>query len=647
MCGIAGIVEFRDRSHGVRDLLNMIAVQHHRGPDGAAYHEHEGVFLGHNRLRIIDLSDDAIQPMTNEDGTVWLVFNGEIYNFRDLRHELIRHGHRFKSRSDSEVLVHLYEERGERMVEELNGIFAFALFDLKARTLFLARDHFGVKPLYFSHTARRFVFASEIKALLAAGVDKEIDSDALHEALVFTQTAGPRTLFRSVRRLLPGETLRLEKSTGKATRRRYWTPRMSGDTAPPNAVDRIQDLLVGAVRRQLVADVPVGTMCSGGIDSSLISALASREMTGQLDTYVIEVEDPRFNEVEYANLVSAHIHSHHHVLKTLPGHADSMLPLAIWLHDEPLYHENSIPILQISLLAKQQVTVLLSGEGADEVYGGYGNQRQFRTIRRLRRIIPPGLARLLEPRAASFYWSKSARALQRIGARDLAESMVFTASRISPAVLSEWGLPVREAWSYRREVASEALCATRDPVLAHIFYDQQTYLPTLLDRQDKMSMGASIESRVPFLDVPLVEAANSMGMAIRHRHGVNKWVLREIGRRYLPPEIFRRPKHAFGLPVAHWLRTSQLLAERTKQLVNGHLVCTGLIPDLTMKRVTGLWEGGNNSVAGLVWTLVNLEIWWDLFIEGKAPSHLEVLSSHGTRARAVRPTRIAKSSVSG
>jgi asparagine synthase (glutamine-hydrolysing) len=640
MCGIAGIVEFYDRSCGVGDLLKMVAIQHHRGPDGAAYYHHENVFLGHNRLRIIDLSDAAIQPMTNEDGTLWLVFNGEIYNFRELREELLRQGHRFKSRSDSEVLVHLYEEKGHSMVEDLNGIFAFALFDLKASTLFLARDHFGIKPLYFSHTAHRFVFASEIKALLAAGVEKKIDAEAFHETLIFTQVAGRRTLFQSVQRLLPGETLSLEIGSGRATRRRYWTPRILEETTTADAVERIHDCLVRAVRRQLVADVPVGTICSGGIDSSLISALASREMTGQVDTYVIEVEDPRFNEVRYANLVSAHIRSHHHILKTCPVHADSMLPLAIWLHDEPLCHGNSIPILQISLLAKDQVTVLLSGEGADEMYGGYGHQKSFRTIRRLRKIVPPSLVRLLEPQSWYLHSWKLARALQRIGAPDLVDSMVFSASWTSPAALSHWGLPIREAWSYRRELAAEALRLTQDPVLAHMLYDQQTFLQTLLDRQDKMSMGASIESRVPFLDIPLVEATNSMGMAIRHWDGINKWVLREIGRQYLPQEIFSRPKHAFGLPLAEWLRTSGLLAKRSRGLVSGHLVRAGLIPNATMKQVAELWEGGNNTVAGLVWTLVNLEIWWDLFIEGELPSHLDILPSHGTRHTATHPTRI-------
>jgi asparagine synthase (glutamine-hydrolysing) len=360
---------------------------------------------------------------------------------------------------------------------------------------------------------------------------------------------------------------------------------------------------------------------------------------------VVEVKHQGLNETRFAETVSRHIGSKHHVLTTNPEDSDAMLPLAIWLHDEPLYHENSIPILQISLLAKHQVTVLLSGEGADELFGGYANQLQLRTIKRLRRVLPPPLARLVEPFAWNIRWSKPARALQRIAAPHLADAMVMGASRMSPSALSLWGLPVGDVWASRRSIAADALRVASDPVLAHILYDQQTYLPTLLDRQDKMSMGASIESRVPFLDVPLVEATNGLAMSLRHRNGVEKWVLRQIGRRYLPDSIVARPKHAFGLPLSEWLRSSSILVRTINGLTSGHLVGAGAVPSATMNRIVNSWTAGNNTLAGLMWTLANLELWWDIFIEGRAPS-ADLLSSHATRMVANHPKRVTAAGVS-
>lgn len=641
MCGISGMVRFGGGAADPAALFRMIAVQHHRGPDGCAYVEKGSVVLGHNRLRIIDLSPAATQPMTNEDGNLWVVFNGEIYNFRELRETLIGKGHHFKSRSDTETLLHLYEEEGSAMVDSLNGIFAFALLDQKANTLFLARDHFGVKPLYYSRGKDYLLFASESKALLAAGVDRSLDEDSLHETLLFSHCAGSRTLFRQIEKLLPGETMQVDTHTGQSRHHRFWRPRVTVENPTPDSVERIEHLLVEAVRRQMISDVPLGTMCSGGIDSSLITSMVARQNTGPLDTYVVRVDDPRFDETRYSELVSSQVGSRHHVLETESRHADTYLPLAIWLHDEPLMHENSIPILQISLMAKHQVTVLLSGEGADEVYGGYDTQTSFRKVHDLRRILPPFLAARLEPLAWRLARTRPARLLQRVGAVSLAESMALSASRASEGFLASAGWTLNRGWHARVQIAEEALAAAGDPVLAHILYDQQTYLQTLLDRQDKMSMGASIESRVPFLDVPTVSAANGMGMSIRHRDGENKWILRQIGRSYLPAEISGRKKHAFGLPLGTWMRGSELICSRIAALHRGHLVSSGLAPRKVIERITSHWDRGRNTLATLLWTLVNLEIWWDLFMERQSPPGMELLPSYETRHLVERVPNLA------
>lgn len=616
MCGIAGLV-MRDAAQpaDTRAAARMADVLFHRGPDAGGTWSDGPVAFGHRRLKIIDLSERGAQPMKTPDGRYVLVFNGEIYNYRALRRELEARGVHFESESDTEVLLHLYVVHGRAMLDRLNGIFAFAVWDRDQRVFFAARDHVGVKPVYYAIDRERLLFASESKALLAAGWPARPDPERIGEYLLYGSCAGEATLFEGVRRIPPGGYIELR--SGQDLRvGRYFEPgadpvvRRSRDAARR----LVRETLEAAVERQMVSDVPVGSMCSGGLDSSVVTALSATHNPG-ISTFCVKVPVAGFDESTHARLVASQCHTTHYELETSPGDAAALLPTLVWLHDGPLAHPNSIAIFQISRLARQHVTVLLSGEGSDEIFAGYSTYRRLGLMLGARRVTPRVLLRALRPLAMRQSRRALPQAISAALADDPAGVLLSLSTKTEPDALAVVIPGVRVVCEERRALAEGAwLRAASDPVRAALLYDQATHLQTLLDRQDKMCMGTSVESRVPLLDIELFRLANT----IESRHKVHlreaKVVLREAARGLLPDAIRGRAKFPFALPLSTWFGRAGALNDLVAQLRDGELVRAGVVARAGLDQALASARAGRGMLADQVWYLLNLEVWWRVFI---------------------------------
>lgn len=605
MCGVCGIHRPGGSTADDHDTVAaMMRRLEHRGPDGAGAWADGEAILGHRRLAIIDL-ESGHQPIFGETGEVGLVFNGEIYNFQELRAKLAAAGHRFHTRSDSEVIVHGYEQWGDDVVTRLRGMFAFAIWDGRRSRLLLARDRLGIKPLYYHRgPGGRLLFASEIKALLAdPQVPRELNVERLPEYLAFRSVAGAATLFRGIEELEPGRVLIVE---GERLRvREYWSPEVEPrlPDAQADQVERGRQLLSESISIRLVSDVPLGTITSGGLDSSLVSALAAEAAGTTIDTFCVGFADPAYDERPFARHVAARIGSRHHEIVVTPEQLERELDRLTWAHDEPLTHPNSIPMHLVFREAKerQAVTVLLSGEGADEVFGGYEWYRVAYRRERLRRVR--GLAAL-----ARLWPGDRGRVLRRV----LDPDYLLTASRVSgPETvggLSRAGDALPDARRRLWPVGS------RPGVDGLFVYDQRTYLPPLLQRQDRMSMAAGLEARVPFLDHHLVEWANALTAEAKVPGGRRKHLLKAMASPWLPEQIVERGKVGFGLPLRHWLRPGGLLGDRVERLREPDAFVRQVVrAEALDARLDGRRER-SAAEADVLWTLIALETWASTFL---------------------------------
>jgi asparagine synthase (glutamine-hydrolysing) len=618
MCGIAGCT-WSDAAL----VSSMAAAVAHRGPDQWGLHVEEGISLGHRRLAIVDLTAAARQPMANEDGALRLVFNGEIYNFAELRLELEGRGHRFASGSDGEVILHLYEERGDACVEALRGMFAFALWDRRRRRLLLARDRLGIKPLYWTESAGRLLFASEIKALLAdPRVPREVDPQALYHFLGFEMTPAPATLFRGVHKLPPGCTLSF--ADGRATVRRYWDLAMQPRERPHRELlEEVRAGLQDAVRSHLMADVPVGVLLSGGLDSSALAVLMSRAGCRPLRAFSLYYQDGSYSELDHARHVARSLGAEHHELlveRVSPRH----LELAAWHLDEPMTDPSALPFFLLCREVRRHVKVCLSGEGGDEVMVGYDRFRASRLHHWYARL-PLVLRRdLLAPLVAAL-----PERPQKKGAINLLQRFV------AGGLLPEEGGHLR--WQYflppalERELLAPALrgriatdpfgplraCAARHPagdrLAREIFVDTCFYLPdSPLMKVDKLAMAHGLEVRVPFLDHRFVELWATIPSRHKMRGLTTKALYREAMRGVLPERIRRRGKQGYSLPVKHWLRGE------LRELLEDTLASSPLIRDAFARApVTRLLREhaeGRANHGHLLWALLNLAIWHRLFV---------------------------------
>ncbi|MBV9956845.1 MAG: asparagine synthase (glutamine-hydrolyzing) [Acidobacteria bacterium] len=636
MCGINGIV-FSSRSQRTIDarvLERMRDVISYRGPDEAGLFVDGAVGLGHRRLSIVDVASGH-QPMTVEDGRLHIIYNGEIYNHADYRAGLEAKGHRYDTHCDTEAILHLYEEHGARCVEYLRGMFAFAIWDSARRELFIARDRLGVKPLYYVHDADgSLYFASEIKALLEAGAVKaEINFGALPDYFANRGTSGDETLFRGVRRLMPGHTLLWRD--GELEIRQYWdvhfTPVEPDERrhlrSDAEVIDEWRELFREAVRLRLMADVPLGMFLSGGIDSSAIAAMMSGMVSEPIKTFSVGFVEREANELSYARMVSEAFRTEHHEITISPQQFFGALPRLIWHEDEPLAFDSSVPLYFVSKLAQQHVKVVLTGEGSDELLGGYA--RYLKTLvnlslgRNYEALTPSSLRGLVQKQIG--YLPLPVR-------KKLSRTFLSLPSDIESLYFDNFAVYSRAAQAeLLTDEAKEAIgelnpyailqqyLAQTDAqnVLDKLLYaDTKTYLHELLMKQDQMSMAASIESRVPFLDHKLVEFTARLPQRFKIRGKRTKWILREAMRGILPDEILTRRKMGFPVPMGRWLR------EEFRPLVDEYVLHErvfrrGIFSEQAVRSLVNAHASGASDHASRLWQLINFEIWARQFMDGE------------------------------
>ena len=646
MCGIAGFVgangvhpEERVRAIAMRDVMT------HRGPDGAGLYSDDHAFLTHRRLSIVDLAGGH-QPLSNEDGRIWVTFNGEIYNHADVRGDLEAAGHQYRTRSDTETIVHAYEEWGDECVHQFRGMFAFALWDAPKRRLLLVRDRLGVKPLYWAKAGGRLLFASEIKAILESGlVEPRPNTAVVSEVLATRYTSGTETMFEGIYKLMPGH--RLVFQHGEVKIEQYWDLPLDGPDpelerlGDDDLIDRFRSLLQESVRLRLMADVPLGLFLSGGIDSSAVAALMAREVNRPIDTFSVAFADREFSELEYARQAARAIGANSHEIVIDDNDFFGALPRLIWHEDEPIAHPSSVPLHFVSALARERVKVVLTGEGSDELLAGYGKYP-----RALANWNAGGVYERLVPSAVRSAMATSVvpRLPGQLG-RYARRSFLGMPRRPGAMFLDTFaGVPLHQ----QHALLNPALMAGADPYAASLehfarangsssmlgrllYTDVKTYLVELLMKQDQMSMSTSIESRVPFLDHKLVEFAARLPDRLKLRGFTTKRILREAIRGIVPPAILSRKKMGFPVPFSGWVRNRWNTSARDV-LLDRRSRERGLINPEAVSRLLHEHRDGTINGGDAIWALMNLELWHRTFIDGDG---IQTLSDSGQAQPAI------------
>jgi asparagine synthase (glutamine-hydrolysing) len=610
MCGICGVWG-ADHTTSAMRVKTMLRRMIHRGPDGGGELDRPGVFLGMRRLSIIDLAGGD-QPIYNEDGSVGVVFNGEIYNFRDLRADLEREGHRFATRSDTEVLVHGYEQWGDDMLHRLRGMFAFALWDERRHRLLIARDRFGKKPLYYSNYRDELVFASEIKSLLAAGVPADIDDRALEAYLALRYVPAPRTLFRSVSQLPAGHKMIIGDDRIEVERwwRLRYGPKLS--ITLDEAANDVEALMRTAVERRLVSDVPLGCFLSGGLDSGLVLSFMAELSDEPVRTFSIGFEAGwASDELPAANSTAQAFGARHYETRIGPEEFLQLMPTAVWHRDEPLAEPSEIPLLALSRMAHEHVTVVLSGEGGDELFGGYPKYRADGLLARAGHLSRAALGErhLLELARWHRLPRRARMAVEALATADPGERWARWFGADRQAGLSSSGVRPLNSLLAGLDDGLQPL----DRMLA---LDVESYLvDNLLVRGDKMTMAASIEGRMPLLDHDLAEYAARLPIEFKASPRRTKIVLREIASGRLPNFLLSRKKVGFAVPVASWFRGS--LGDALERLTLGpHARPDPLVDPERIRKVLTLHRVGRYDLGKELWSLLTLEVWARLFLDG-------------------------------
>jgi asparagine synthase (glutamine-hydrolysing) len=601
-----------DRGELASLVGSMTSTLVHRGPDQAGIYASDRIALGSRRLKVIDLATGQM-PIANETGSVVVVYNGEIYNYRTLGEQLRRRGHVFKTQSDTEILVHLYEDVGIELTSELVGMFAFALWDGESETLYLVRDRLGIKPLYYAFQEGTTIFGSELKSLLAvARTRPEIDREAVVEYLAFGYIRAPRTIYRDYKKLPPGCVLAVNRDGASISR--YWSfPTSQASVVnPEEAVDRLDEILNDAVRERLVADVPLGCFLSGGIDSSTVVAIAAAHTTGPIKTFAVGFAGR--NELEYARTVANHLGTEHHELSIQPEECrvvDSLLDY----FDEPFGDSSAVPTYFLSELTRRHVTVALSGDGGDELFGGYDQYAHDARWAWLDKIPPlirssmSGAATRVLPFGA--YGWNLLRALS--GTREERYALYVTSEldhRLGGLLhpdLAGMALRPSEFFATTFETAGTLSCPAK-----LLYADATNYLPDdILTKVDRMSMAHSLEARVPLLDHRLVEFAASLPAEWKLRDGERKWIFKRLAARYLPQAILDRPKHGFTIPVNRWMKRE--LADMLDRLLSPAALSGTYLHRPTVERLIREHRSDRRDHSYVLWRLVVLEKWLERF----------------------------------
>jgi asparagine synthase (glutamine-hydrolysing) len=624
MCGIAGIVSADQPDAAlVHRMCDMLA---HRGPDGAGYHEGAHAVLGMRRLAIIDVVGGQ-QPVYNEDRTVAAVFNGEIYNFAELRAELRRRGHRMVAEGDSECIVHLYEEYGDSLVDHLRGMFAFAVWDGTRRRLLLARDRVGKKPLYWRYDGRSLFFGSELKALAAdPNLARRVDLVALHHYLTYQYVPAPWSIYEGVSKLPPGHILTWQD--GKIETRRYWELPCTRDErfgSVPQAAERLRELLLEATRIRMVSERPLGAFLSGGVDSSAVVAAMAQSASEPVKTFCIGFEDAMLDERAYARIVANRYGTDHHE-EVVTSSALEVLPSLAWHYDEPFADSSAIPTFYVSQLSSQHVTVVLTGDGGDESFGGYKRYLAMAIGGWLPvpGLIRPGLRSLSSRLAAvedrpRLY--KAARALDALGqppSRRYAMLVsYFTPEQKLQIYTDELREQVGGIDSY--QLIDQAFAASSAPsrIGKVMDVDIHTYLPgDILVKLDIATMACSLEARCPFLDHHLMEWSAGLPARLKVRRGTTKFLLKKAMEPWLPHEVLHRSKQGFGVPMATWLRTSFRDLARDV-LTDGTARSRGLFRPEAIANMLAEHDQGHDH-ARLLWALIQFELWHRTYADAPA-----------------------------
>jgi asparagine synthase (glutamine-hydrolysing) len=653
MCGICGIVSPRAPSELQGALDAMVESLLHRGPDGqdAKIFQSSGlacaVGFGHARLAIIDLSDAGRQPLSNEDGTIWLIFNGEIYNFKELRAELEAKGHRFRTQTDSEVIVHLYEELGTSCPERLNGMFAFAILDLPKRRLLFARDHIGVKPLYYWSGPGGFVFGSEIKAILASGLySPEVDWQGVHDYFTYLYTPCPATVFRGIRQLPPAHRLVYDLSGGVPKIERYWQVSRREDVeraSIPALREQLRALLTDSVKRQLISDVPLGVFLSGGVDSTIVTGLARREgIPLQTFTVVFEGEEFAFyNEQEISRQVSRHLGTVHQELSVAPSDPAAMLNL-VEFFDQPFGNPTAYLMYLICAQARKHITVALNGAGGDELYAGYPRYRAARLAHRLRWIprsflrAGSGVLDLFHDSYRTMRLRRARKFLEGLDADFPRQFVKWTyffdepakAELISPHAHNGGHGPCDSSERLIRQAGEHSALAEFENRMLHA--DVLTFLPdNILEYTDKMGMAVALEARVPLLDYRFVEFSLNVPFAFKLKDGQSKWLLRESFPEFFPPAARTAPKRGFNAPLAHWMlhvfddyfepgrrpgHSQDLFGEDA-----GATWREGILNPAFVQELRGQHQRGLRDNSYELFSILMFDVWWRKYIKRSLP----------------------------
>lgn len=622
MCGLAGFVDIQGRREPDRALLKrMNDAIAHRGPDGEGEHFEPGVALGHRRLSIIDIATGQ-QPLYNEDGSVVVVYNGEIYNYQSLIPELQALGHVFHTKSDTEVIVHAWEAWGEACVERFRGMFAFALWDRNRETLFLARDRLGVKPLYYALLPDgQCVFGSELKALLLhPGVTRNIDSCAVEEYFALGYVAEPRTIYTSVKKLPPAHTLMLRRGDAPPEPREYWDVRFTLDNRIgfEDAKAELDRRLQESIRLRMISEVPLGAFLSGGVDSSAVVSAMARISDSPVNTCSISFDDPAFDETRFAQMVADRYQTRHFVDRVASDDFDLIDTLA-GTYDEPYADSSAIPTYRVCQLARQHVTVALSGDGGDENFGGYRRYQLHLMEEKLRAVLPLGLRRPLFGLLGRIY-PKADWAPRVFRAKTTFESLARTSVEAYLQSVSIIRAPMRARLFSTQLQASlggyrvddlftrhAARAGTDDPLALIQYLDLKTYLVGDINTKvDRASMAHSLEVREPLMDHPLVEWLASLPSSNKIRGGEAKYLLKKGMEPWLPHDVLYRPKMGFAVPLIRWFRGP--LRERVRNAVLGEaLAGTGLFERRVLEEIVSAHESGRRDYSAPLWTLLMFE----------------------------------------
>ncbi len=637
MCGICGVLDLNGRRFPANDLRAMSSVLRHRGPDDEGKLLSGPLAMAFRRLSIVDVAGGH-QPMANEDGTIWIVFNGEIYNDPELRPLLEQQGHCYATNSDTETILHLYEEYGEDCVHHLCGMFAFAIWDTRATKLFCARDRLGIKPFYYALIGDRFAFASEIKALLEIpGLQPRLNRRALPEFFALGYLSSEETMFEGIYKLLPGHRLLFDLSRGDKGPRltQYWDLDVSSPDRHLNEADYVaqfSELFTAAVRTHLRSDVPLGVFLSGGLDSSAIAAVVAGLREEPIQTFSVGYNEDQYSELSCARQVAAHIGAQHNEIIIGPEEFLASLPQMIWHEDEPIVWPSSVALGHVARLAGEKVKVVLTGEGADEILAGYLKYRvtlwNLRVGPAYRKLVPPPVRQAVQQALASRFlpdWVQRKLRHSFLYHPEAFEHIyfdnfysVFSREQQSQLLSRRLREEVQEIDPSANSMQFFSFGTQSTNLLNRLLYlDIKTYLVELLMKQDQMSMAASIESRVPFLDHALVEFTARVPARYKIRGFSGKYLLRQAMMGRLPVAVLRRTKKGFPTPIRPWLQ-NQLFDKLSRTLTDGRLAERQLVnPEYVLNLLASLRRGSSQAAEGC-WRLLNFELWSRIFLDRDA-----------------------------